>query len=167
MNREITFVLMSIKPIYAKKILDGSKWVEFRRVPYKSKDINGVFIYETKPVGMVTGEFYVRRILHEPLELLWEHTERWAGISKDEFMQYFHDCETGYALPTSTVKKYDKPIPISEFGVKPPQNFVYIRRNLEDLDIVTKRLLGMIRFSEPICPGIELRSLRGTHADIL
>lgn len=44
------FVMMSINPKYSGQILNGTKLVEFRKtVP--SREINGIFIYETAPTS--------------------------------------------------------------------------------------------------------------------
>jgi len=50
-------VLLSIKPEYAEKILNGEKKYEFRKVLPKNKSITKVIIYATMPIGKVIGEF--------------------------------------------------------------------------------------------------------------
>lgn len=42
-------ILLSIKPEYVERIMDGSKIYEFRKRKC-SKDINGIIIYSTAPV---------------------------------------------------------------------------------------------------------------------
>lgn len=49
-------ILLSIKPEYAHKILEGTKKYEFRKHLPKKK-IEKIIIYSTAPDGSVIGEF--------------------------------------------------------------------------------------------------------------
>lgn len=49
-------VVMSIKPEWAKKIYNGEKFVEWRKIKLKNFSIeNKIFLYETAPIKKVTG----------------------------------------------------------------------------------------------------------------
>lgn len=76
-------IILSIKPQYAELIYSGQKDVEFRkRIP--SKPFHHVWIYETAPVQMITGCFYVKSI--------------WKDDSKEIFKNYLDNLELGYDL---------------------------------------------------------------------
>ncbi|WP_369009144.1 ASCH domain-containing protein, partial [Escherichia coli] len=46
-------VLLSIKPEFAEKILNGTKRFEFRKGIFKNPQISTVVIYATMPLGKV------------------------------------------------------------------------------------------------------------------
>ena len=56
-------ILISIKPEYASKILDGIKKYEYRTT--KAKNVNKMIIYATSPVKKVIGEAEVKNILED------------------------------------------------------------------------------------------------------
>ncbi|HDU3828587.1 TPA: ASCH domain-containing protein, partial [Klebsiella pneumoniae subsp. pneumoniae] len=56
-------VLLSIKPEFAEKILDGTKRFEFRKGIFKNQEISIVVIYATMPLGKVVGQFQIETIL--------------------------------------------------------------------------------------------------------
>lgn len=119
-------VLMSIKPKYVKSILSGEKVFEFRKKACK-KTIDRIYIYSTVPVQKVVGEAKVESILIKSPAELWKLTHAGAGIDKDFFDKYFENRKEAVAYKLSNVKKYNKPITLSEFGIKAaPQSYQYI-----------------------------------------
>jgi predicted transcriptional regulator len=120
-------VLMSIKPEFASKIFDGSKRYEFRRMIFKNPSIRKVVVYASSPVQMVIGEFEIDQILaHHPTKL-WTRTRSGAGISKDHFMDYFGNKDTGYAIQIKSTKLYRKPKCLkADYNMKPPQSYQYL-----------------------------------------
>ena len=81
-------VLLSIKPEYAEKILNGEKKFEFRRVLPKNKEVDKVVIYATMPIGKIIGEFEIADFISESPIQLWQLTEEFAGISFHFFESY-------------------------------------------------------------------------------
>ena len=70
-------ILLSIKPEFVERIMDGSKIYEFRKRKC-SKDINGIIIYSTAPVKKVVAEAEVSGILEGTPEQVWEKTKSQA-----------------------------------------------------------------------------------------
>ena len=66
-------VLLSIKPEFAEKILNGSKRYEFRKQGF-SKPVDMVILYATKPVGKIVGEFKLKKVHEGMLEQIWRQT---------------------------------------------------------------------------------------------
>lgn len=123
----MTQVLLSIKPEYAEKILDGTKKYEFRRSMFKKPDVKTVVIYASSPVQKVIGEFEIESILNHDLETLWGKTKKFAGISKEYFMSYFSSKDKGYAIKIKKTKKYDPWLSLEDnYKAKPPQSFIYL-----------------------------------------
>lgn len=121
-------VLLSIKPEYAEKILDGVKHFEFRKAVFKNPSVKTVVIYATKPVGKVVGEFDVAEVLSECPKTLWARTAGSAGISRRFFDEYFAGRTTAYAIKVQNVRRYRKPMDLRalvESGTA-PQSFCYL-----------------------------------------
>lgn len=73
-------VLLSIKPEYAEKVLNGTKRFEYRKAVPRNESVRTVVIYARMPVGKVIGEFEVGGVLCEKPEDLWKRTkEPWVS----------------------------------------------------------------------------------------
>lgn len=122
-------VLLSIKPEYANKILDGEKKYEFRKAIFKDARVKKVVIYATKPVGKVIGEFEIEDILQDRPNLLWKTTKEFSGITYKFFSEYFSGRNKAFAIKVKNPSKYREPLELSSIishGV-PPQSFCYLR----------------------------------------
>lgn len=121
-------VLLSIKPEYAEKILNGEKKFEFRRVLPKNKAVKKVVIYATLPIGKVVGEFEIAELISESPDRLWERTAEFSGISADFFKAYFKGKDIAHAIKVGKVKKYNQQKELADIlptGIA-PQSFCYI-----------------------------------------
>ncbi|WP_438027597.1 ASCH domain-containing protein [Sorangium sp. So ce233] len=121
-------VLLSIKPEYAEKILNGTKRFEYRKAAPRNDAVHTVLIYATMPVGKVIGEFEIAGLLREPPEVLWKRTKKASGISRRFFDQYFSGCEQGVAIAVRKPKRYPKPLMLQDVlgSATPPQSFRYV-----------------------------------------
>ena len=50
-------VLLSVKPKYAEKIVEGKKKYEFRRAIFQKQNIEKVYIYSSSPVSKIVAAF--------------------------------------------------------------------------------------------------------------
>lgn len=50
-----TSVILSIKPRFARAIMDGSKRYELRRRIFKNENVDTAYIYATSPVKKIIG----------------------------------------------------------------------------------------------------------------
>lgn len=122
-----TTVLLSIKPQYADKILNGDKRYEFRRLLYKSPNVDKIVIYATSPVMKVVGEFDVAQVHSMALEELWAQTMKYSGIEKNFYDSYFKGKDIGHAIEVKDAKRYSKPKQLKDYDIThPPQSFVYL-----------------------------------------
>lgn len=120
-------VILSIKPIYAEKILNGEKIYELRKTIFKNPNIKKVVIYASYPISKVIGEFEIEDIIHEDLKNLWLKTKDHSYVNKTFFNEYFENRKMGYAIKIKSTKKYKKLLDIKEsFGIRAPQSFAYI-----------------------------------------
>lgn len=121
-------ILLSIKPKYVKRILEGTKKVEYRKVIPKCNDITHIIIYASSPICQVVAEVIVSNILSDIPSILWERTFRIGGISKDEYCTYFRNHEIAHAFMIKKVNIFTPYRNLIDYGIKrPPQNFVYIK----------------------------------------
>ena len=128
-------VVLSIKPVYSEKILEGRKTVELRRrFPVSAPSGAIAYIYATSPIKAMVGTAEIRDVLKLPIEQIWAEFETSVSIERNKFDKYFEGLNEGYALVFEDVKAFSRPLPLSElrerFGFEPPQSFLYARRDL-------------------------------------
>ena len=121
-------VLLSIKPKFAAAIFSGEKKYEFRRTIFKNTNVKKVYVYASRPIGLVIGEFEIDEIITAEPELLWKVTKEAAGIRKEYFDSYFNGRDSAHALKVSKTHCYKKPMTLMKmFNInRPPQSFMYI-----------------------------------------
>jgi predicted transcriptional regulator len=120
-------VLLSIKPEYAEKILDGTKRFEYRKVLPRNKSIHTVVIYATMPVGKVIGEFEIGGLLREKPSVLWDLTKEASGITRAFFDSYFSGRNEACAIAVKKPIRYENPKNLQDVsGSTPPQSFQYL-----------------------------------------
>jgi predicted transcriptional regulator len=119
----IPSVLMSIRPRFAEAILCGEKSVELRRRrPSFSRGTN-VLVYASSPVRQVIGWFEVGEVISASPRALWSRVKHCAGVSRQEFDDYFAGCEVAYALIVTDAGRI-APAPLR---IRPPQSWQYLR----------------------------------------
>ena len=120
-------VLLSIKPEFVEKIMNGTKKFEFRKTLFKRRDVSTVVIYASFPVKQVVGEFVIKRIISEDVDSLWNITSESAGITKRSYNEYFERKKIANAIEIGRLTKYKKPKKLSDFDIAyAPQSFCYI-----------------------------------------
>jgi predicted transcriptional regulator len=121
-------VLLSIKPEYAEKILNGTKRFEYRKALPRNAAVRTVVIYATMPVGKVVGEFEVGGVLRERPDDLWKRTKNASGITREFFDVYFDGREHAMAIAVKSPKRYARPKRLEDVSGSstPPQSFQYL-----------------------------------------
>ena len=120
-------LLLSIKPEYVEKILQGEKKFEYRKRLAK-EDVSYIYVYSTAPSMKVVASVHIEGHLSDSPTALWEKTKAAAGISRAKFRDYFRGCKTAYAYKLGKVEVFESPKNLSDFGVSvAPQSFVYIK----------------------------------------
>ncbi len=120
-------LLLSIKPEYVEKILQGGKKFEYRKRLAK-EDVSYIYVYSTAPSMKVVASVHIEGHLSDSPTALWEKTKAAAGISRAKFRDYFRGCKTAYAYKLGKVEVFESPKNLSDFGVAvAPQSFVYIK----------------------------------------
>ena len=119
-------MLLSIKPEYAKAILDGQKEYEFRKRRCKT-GVNKIILYSTAPESKVVGEAEIEDIIEGSPSKIWEMTKKAAGITQAKYHTYYQGYHNAVAYKLKNVVVYDPPKELSDYGIEHvPQSFQYI-----------------------------------------
>jgi predicted transcriptional regulator/DNA-binding XRE family transcriptional regulator len=131
-------VILSIRPVHAEKILDGSKTVELRR-----RFTGGVtpgtiaLIYSTSPRSALTGSARIKEVQRLAVQELWERHCSAACLQKREFEDYFSGLASGYAIVLTSPQPLIRPVGLPElrqrFGFEAPQSYQYIPPHMRAL----------------------------------
>jgi predicted transcriptional regulator len=134
-------LLLSIRPEYANKIFDRTKTVELRRVrPRLLNEGDRVVVYVSSPQQAVVGSFKVDNIVEKPVTELWEEVEKLAGISHEDFYDYYQGVKLGIGIFLKDIHRFSQPVELHRLrnklpNLKPPQSFRYLTDN--QFNIVT------------------------------
>ncbi len=128
---DLFFLMFSVKPEYAKAILEGRKPVELRRVRPTFRTGAKVLLYASSPQRCLVGGATVGRMqVAEPVKL-WRWAAGRCGLERPEFDRYFERCRRGSAIELVDVWSIAEPIPLVELrrrlpGFRPPQSYQFL-----------------------------------------
>lgn len=108
-------------------IFNGRKKYEFRKKIFNWKETKKVIVYASDPVKHIIGEFEIEDVIYDSISELWTKTKDEAGISEEQFLEYFSMKSKGYAIKIKSMKKYKSPKPLDHLMVSTaPQSYRYI-----------------------------------------
>lgn len=123
-------LFLSVKPRYARSILEGRKTAEVRR---RFPDVPAgtvVVLYSSSPERAVLGTVRVKQTVRvEPSEV-WERFSESINIDKEALAEYLAGAEASTVLEVEEPKTWNRPVPLrllrDLLGVEPPQSFRYL-----------------------------------------
>lgn len=119
-------ILLSIKPKYAKIILEGKKQYEFRKNKPKP-GVTHIVFYASSPQKQVVGEAAIDEILEGTPKEIWKIAKTAAGITKKFYFSYYTGKTKAIAYKLKDVVIYDKPKTLSDYDIhQAPQSFIYL-----------------------------------------
>ena len=119
-------MLLSIKPQYAKIILEGKKIYEFRKSKPK-EGVDRIIFYDSAPQKQVVGEAAIENVLEGTPNEIWEIAKTAAGITKKFYFSYYMGKDKAIAYKLKDVVAYKQPKELSYYGINhAPQSFVYL-----------------------------------------
>ena len=119
-------MLLSIKPKYAKIILEDKKQYEFRKSKPKS-EVDRIIFYASSPQKQVVGEAAIERIIEGTPKDIWEIAKTAAGITKKIYYSYYEGKDKAIAYKLKDVIIYETPKALSDYGIsQAPQSFIYL-----------------------------------------
>jgi len=144
---EGNILLLSIRPEYAKRIIDGSKTVELRRVRTRLQSGDLVLVYVSSPEKALVGEFKVERVIDKklPKELnnLWNQVKDEAGIGRTDFNSYYQGASVGVAIFFKHIEIFSQKLELERLrkqlpNLRPPQSYRYM--TIDELEAVKSLL---------------------------
>ena len=87
---------LSIKRIYAERIIDGTKKIELRKRSIGMELGDLILLYETTPDSVIRGGFIVDKTIHLPVYKMWSKYHHLLGVEKEFYDIYFDNCEFAY-----------------------------------------------------------------------
>ena len=83
-------LLLSIRPNFADRIMDGSKKVEFRRRHPRQIELGTrMLIYASSPVRALIGTAVVVEVVEASPEEVWDEYQAVGGIDHEQFNAYY------------------------------------------------------------------------------
>src|ERR1041385_843327 len=124
-------LLLSLRPQFAEKVLDGTKKVEFRRTRPRVETQDLVIVYASTPVRAIVGAFRVKQVLERSPAALWKEVRQHAGITRSEFDQYYFGAPKGYGILLHSAIRLQQPVKLWRLrqlwpGFHPPQCYRYL-----------------------------------------
>lgn len=117
-------ILISIRSEFAGKIYDGTKTIELRKHLPHLDCFTYCWIYEPKPVGLITGYFVVAGTIAYKPKHFWDEYHELLGIDKDRFFDYYRNSELAYGIVVNWANKLPQPYTLQDFGLsRPPQMY--------------------------------------------
>jgi predicted transcriptional regulator len=129
-------LLLSVRPVFVDRILDGTKTVELRRVRPDVVAGQNILIYSSTPTMALLASAIVARVDVSDPENLWQHVRHAAGVSKAEYAAYFTGAGRAAAIWLSHVRALSRPIALRELRerwpwFRPPQSYCYVRASVD------------------------------------
>ncbi|QMS88112.1 hypothetical protein HUN01_11100 [Nostoc edaphicum CCNP1411] len=124
---------LSIKRMYAERIIDGSKKIELRKRSIGMELGDLILLYETTPDSIIRGGFIADKTISLPVCKMWSKYHHILGVDKDFYDMYFENCEFAYGtfiyesflFPSISLKQIHE----SCSNFTPPQATINWRQN--------------------------------------
>lgn len=123
----------------------GQKRVELRRVAPKLALPATALIYASSPRMRLELVATATEVVRTDLETLWTRFGHAAGVSRDEFDDYFSGCMSGVAIILTDLVPIRRSVTLRRLrrlagGFRPPQSFRYVyAAELSRLDALIAR----------------------------
>lgn len=130
--------VLSIRPEYATKIINGQKRVELRR-RFPTSTVTGAvsYIYATAPIQAIIGWATIVEVRSMLVPQIWEEFKDVACIDTQDFEQYFAGMKRGCVLMLERPEAANPPVSLAVMKQKlkfvPPQSYCYADDALQRL----------------------------------
>jgi len=124
-------LLLSVRPLFADKILSGSKTIELRRVRPNVDAGDRILLYSSSPEMALLGSAKVEEVISGTPRSIWLQARGLAGISRQEYDNYFAGTDVAIGIRIYAARRFERPIPLQELRrrwpwLRPPQSFRYL-----------------------------------------
>lgn len=122
-------LLLSLRPRFAKAILDGSKTVDVRRRPMRAEPGSAVVLYSAAPVMAIVGTARIEKMSVASADEVWEHHGDAIGLDRAELDDYL-DGRVAHLLHLEGVTPLNPPVAVgglgNMLGFRAPRSFRYL-----------------------------------------
>ena len=125
-------LVLSVKPRFAAKLLEGDKTVELRRVlPRRIKAGDFLLIYSTAPETRFVGFCRVAELLLDTPKALWPKVQRAAGVTRGEYLRYYGEASRAVGIQIERPVRLLDEVTLEDSrryapDFRPPQSFRYL-----------------------------------------
>jgi predicted transcriptional regulator len=123
-------LFLSIKPHFARAILEGRKTVEVRRKFPSVPAGTVVVLYSSSPEKAVLGTVRLRQATRVDPSQVWARYANHIDIAQNALEIYLKGAGTSTVLEVEDPEPWDQPVTLRELrrilGVEPPQSFRYL-----------------------------------------
>jgi predicted transcriptional regulator len=124
-------ILLSVKPKFVARILEGTKTAELRRVRPAVVPGQIVLIYSSHPAMALVASAVVQRVEVDQPRKLWLRVREVAGVSVSEYADYFDGSRRASAIRLTDIRALHRPIRLAEMRrrwpwLRPPQSYRYV-----------------------------------------
>lgn len=122
-------LLLSVRPRFARAILDGTKTVELRRRWVRAAPGTPVIIYASTPTMAVVGTARLGQVVVSEPNAAWQRHHPALGLERGEFDQYLGG-RMACLLMLEDVASLASPLPLRRLRedgpFRPPQSYRYV-----------------------------------------
>ncbi len=128
-------LVMSIRPEFAERIIQGHKTVEVRRVFAKKWQGSRVSLYASAPVRALIGSATISKVIKGTPEDVWENYHIALGCRKKDFFDYTKSAREVYAIELEDIRPFIANVPVTQIGrlldddLRPPQSYLKLDKN--------------------------------------
>lgn len=130
-------LFLSVKPQFARAILEGRKTVEVRRRFPEVPSGTVVVLYSTSPERAIIGTVRLKQTIRIDPSQVWEMYADEIQIEEDALTDYLHGATESTLLEVEDPQTWTRPVALSALretlGVEPPQSFRYLASEQVDL----------------------------------
>lgn len=123
-------LLISVKPRYARAILEGRKTVEVRRRFPEVPPGTTVVLYSSSPERAVLGTVRLKQTSTVPSDRVWEMHSDAIDIAEDALGEYLDGADDSTLLEVEDPQTWARPVSLAALrtllGLEPPQSFRYL-----------------------------------------
>ena len=124
----MSVVVFSLKSHHAKRVYCGSKRAEFRRATVRAAPGDLALVYETRPVGLVTGFFVIEGVVVVSAQSLHQFED--DDLERRCIERYLNGAKRPVALLIGQPRRFRRPFDLHRLGIeRPPQSYQFLQRS--------------------------------------
>ncbi len=125
----LSTLLMTLRPPYAERVLEGRKRIEIRRKFSPRWKGHRFVIYASSPVQRLVGEACIADVSVDHPDRVWTRWSTQIGCTRAEYEAYTRGADRVFAIHLSGATRYEEPIGLQEARqlagerIRPPQSY--------------------------------------------